>query len=70
MITNQGRFSWADLLGWQRRKFREIEIFRRVHAMSPEQVAEECRRIGVPVDDRPTEDLRVALVDALRARLV
>jgi len=69
MLINQGRFTWADTLAWQRRKYREIEIVRRVHDMSPEDVAVECRRVGVTVGDRPTEELRADLVDALRARL-
>lgn len=68
MVTNRGRFSWADTLGWRQRKFREIEIIRRVHDMSPEDVAIECRRVGVPVGDRPPEDLREVLVDMLCAR--
>lgn len=69
MFINQGRFTWADTLGWQRRKFDEIDIVRRVHDMSPEDVAVECRRMGLKVGDRPTEELRVELVDALRAQL-
>lgn len=68
-VTNRGHFSWADLLGFQQRKFREIEIVRRVHDMADEHVAEECRRVGLAVDDQPIGDLREALVDALCARL-
>ncbi len=66
--VNKGRFSWADLLGFQQRKFREIEIVRRVHDMDPEHVADECRRVGIIVDDRPVDALREALVDVLCAR--
>jgi|JTFN01.1.fsa_nt_gb hypothetical protein len=69
MVTQRGRFTWADTLGWQQRKFLEIEIVRRVHDMTAEDVAIECRRLGVPVGDRRAEDLRADLVDALCARL-
>ncbi|MCO5121431.1 MAG: hypothetical protein M9951_17605 [Burkholderiaceae bacterium] len=68
-MTNQGRFSWADLLGFQQRKFREIEIVRRVHDMPPEDVVEECRRAGLVVGDQPLDVLRETLIDALCARL-
>ncbi|MFA7505939.1 MAG: hypothetical protein WCZ28_14670 [Burkholderiaceae bacterium] len=67
-MTNQGRFSWADMLGFQQRKFREIEIVQRVHEMSPDEVVDECRRVGIAVGDRPIESLREALVDVLCAR--
>lgn len=68
-MTNPRSFSWADLLGFQQRKFREIEVVRRVHDMSPEGVADECRRLGLDVDDRSIDALRESLVDALCARL-
>ena len=68
-MTRKRPFSWADTLGWQQRKFREIEIIRQVHDMSPEDVAIECRRVGVTVGDLPPDGLREALVDALCARL-
>ncbi len=69
MATNQGHFSWADTLGWQQRKYREIEIIRWVHDMAPDEIAAECRHAGVTVGDRPVEDLRDALVDVFCARL-
>ncbi len=67
-MTNQGRFSWADMLGFQQRKFREIEIVQRVHEMSPEELAAECRRVGIAVGDQPIDSLREALIDILCAR--
>lgn len=67
-MTNPQHFSWADLFGLQQRKFREAEIVQRVHDLSAEALANECRQVGLTVEDQPIDALREALIDVLRAR--